>query len=316
METFSKTELRAKDRLGQTVSALAKLLDRTMNDIQMLESEFEQQIAQTISETEASVERRAAERLHLAVEEAQQSARSSVREALEAQFREETAVAVEAVRKKLAAENAQLEQEISRLRQTGADWEVERARLTTESQRANQLLDQTRQDHSRNLAETDEAAALALERQISTAVDRVRSELTARWNAERAYIVAERNRAQQRLAESSTDYEQQLANSLDILRSKLTDERDELRRELDKTTQQLAQMHSEQNRTREERDHPPVANVETLRAEISRVEDLIQALSEDIENPETELSAVIRKNAERAELESYLRGLRFSIIPL
>jgi hypothetical protein len=281
----------------------------------MLESEFEQQIEQAIHETEASVGRRAAERLTLAVEEAEQSTRVSVTESLEARFKEETAAAVEAVRRKLAAENDQLAQEINRLRQDGAEWETERARLTAECQRANQLLEQTRQDHSRDLAETDEAAAIALERQVATAVDRVRSELTARWNAERSYIVAERNRAQQRLAEAATENEQQLANSLDILRSKLTDERDELRRDLEKATQQLAQLQSESNRARDEHaERPPAMDLEPLRAEIARIEDLIQALSHDIEDPETELSAVIRKNAERAELESYLRGLRFSLL--
>jgi hypothetical protein len=38
---------------------------------------------------------------------------------------------------------------------------------------------------------------------------------------------------------------------------------------------------------------------------------LIQEISKVVEDPETELSVVIRKNVERAELESYLRGLRF-----
>jgi len=40
---------------------------------------------------------------------------------------------------------------------------------------------------------------------------------------------------------------------------------------------------------------------------------LIQEINSVIDNPDTELSVVIRKNAERAELESYLKGLRFRI---
>ena len=50
-----------------------------------------------------------------------------------------------------------------------------------------------------------------------------------------------------------------------------------------------------------------------LRAEIDRVQGLIQSITEIINDDATELSTVIRKNAERAELESYLRGIRFCI---
>src|SRR5262249_45542761 len=54
-------------------------------------------------------------------------------------------------------------------------------------------------------------------------------------------------------------------------------------------------------------------SVDGLLGEISRVESLINEISKVIEDPDTELSIVIRKNAERAELESYLRGIRFAI---
>ena len=48
-------------------------------------------------------------------------------------------------------------------------------------------------------------------------------------------------------------------------------------------------------------------DTETLEAEVARIEASIQAISAIIDAPETELSLVIRKNVERAELESYLR---------
>jgi hypothetical protein len=53
--------------------------------------------------------------------------------------------------------------------------------------------------------------------------------------------------------------------------------------------------------------------MEKIQAEITRVENAILSISEVVENPETELSVIIQKNVERAELESYLRGLRFGI---
>src|SRR5262249_31578347 len=52
---------------------------------------------------------------------------------------------------------------------------------------------------------------------------------------------------------------------------------------------------------------------DAVEAEAARIEGLIREMNLVIENPDTELSVVIRKNAERAELESYLKGLRFRV---
>jgi chromosome segregation ATPase len=54
-------------------------------------------------------------------------------------------------------------------------------------------------------------------------------------------------------------------------------------------------------------------NSDALNAEIHRVEGLIKEISDLIDNPSTELTTVIRKNVERAELESYLKGIRFAL---
>ncbi|HET9132506.1 MAG TPA: hypothetical protein VFO86_16245, partial [Terriglobia bacterium] len=55
-----------------------------------------------------------------------------------------------------------------------------------------------------------------------------------------------------------------------------------------------------------------VAN-ESIQAEVHRVEDSIRSISAIIDAPETELSLVIRKNVERAELEAYLKGIKFAV---
>src|SRR6185503_8944327 len=52
-------------------------------------------------------------------------------------------------------------------------------------------------------------------------------------------------------------------------------------------------------------------NSEALNGEIGRVEGLIKEISALIEDPAAELSVVIRKNVERAEMESYLKGIRY-----
>jgi len=52
---------------------------------------------------------------------------------------------------------------------------------------------------------------------------------------------------------------------------------------------------------------------EALMKEMERVEGQVKEISALIEDPATELSTVIRKNVERAELESYLKGIRFAL---
>jgi hypothetical protein len=54
-------------------------------------------------------------------------------------------------------------------------------------------------------------------------------------------------------------------------------------------------------------------NNEAVSKEITRTEDLVRQISAVIDDPTVELSIVIRKNVERAELESYLRGIQFAI---
>src|SRR5207249_3724171 len=69
----------------------------------------------------------------------------------------------------------------------------------------------------------------------------------------------------------------------------------------------------EHNQVSKELEQLRQAAEEAVQAEAARVEALIQEINSVIDNPDTELSVVIRKNAERAELESYLKGLRFRI---
>src|SRR5438093_8866459 len=164
----SKTALSATDRLRQTVAALGKLLEQTLNDIQALESELKN--------------------------------------------------------------HHRVEPDTEKLRRAAAEWETERARLLA-------MLEQTKGEYERAMAETDEAAAIALERQIATAVDRMRAEMRAQWDAERAQLAPENVQARDQAVE----------------------------------------------------------------AEAARVEGLIQEINRVIENPDTELSVVIRQNAERAE---------------
>jgi chromosome segregation ATPase len=55
------------------------------------------------------------------------------------------------------------------------------------------------------------------------------------------------------------------------------------------------------------------ADSQAVLEEVARVEQMIKEVSALIEDPSTELSTIIRKNVERAELQSYLRGIQFAL---
>jgi hypothetical protein len=325
------------------MAALARLLDQTMNDIQSMDSEFEERLVRTVQETEASVERLAEERTQRALADAERNMRASITEELQARFERQVSDAVSAVRNELSEEQMQLKTELQVLRESAATWERERSQLVSDGEKNRQLLEQASEDLQRITVETDEAAVIALERQVSSAVERVRAEAAAKWEAERTELFAQRDRAVEALADRDAEHHQAI-EVMDRVRSELTEERDRLRQRLDQVLNASAQIESERNRLRDECQQsrrllaqanseqarlqaeleqtgaPAVSSggksaidVDALHTEVDRVERLIQSMSRLIEDPGTELSIVIRKNAERAELESYLRGIRFSI---
>ena len=55
------------------------------------------------------------------------------------------------------------------------------------------------------------------------------------------------------------------------------------------------------------------ADSQVVLEEVARVDQMIKEVSALIEDPSTELSTIIRKNVERAELQSYLRGIQFAL---
>ena len=55
------------------------------------------------------------------------------------------------------------------------------------------------------------------------------------------------------------------------------------------------------------------ADTHAVNSEITRVESMIADINRMIDDPSSELSTVIRKNVERAELDAYLKGILFSV---
>jgi len=340
------THQKTTDTLRQALATLAALMDRTINEVNVLDAEIQDGIRTAVQESQDSLQKQAYERQQVAIEEAVQKTRALVSE----EFFEEM------------------------------------QRLTDECTRANELVEKTKEEHLQELVDTEEAAAVALERQVARAVERVKNELTGEIES----LKSELERANQLLVESKAEFRRaatekesalkdaadklrgelelsittgektkrllaeaeltnsrllqdahqaaesvaaahksEMADAVDRVRTELTEERDRLNRQLDELLHSAAKWDSERERFKQEiqvantaKDkatadakvsvQSTVAN-ESLQAEVHRVEESIRTISAIIDAPETELSLVIRKNVERAELEAFLKGIKFAV---
>jgi chromosome segregation ATPase len=209
MDAVTKTqqEARATDRVLDALSSLATSLERTINDVKGLDSDFQKRILQAVHDTEASLQSQAAQHLEKALNET----RSKFEEQLK-----------------------------TRLAEMAAEWDAERNRLSGE-------------------------------------IDRL-TKSSAQWETERTKLTGELERLTRVQAATQLEAEQAITAMRALSGSK-----------------------------------GGTTNSAALTKEIERVEGLVKQISDLIENPVTELSTVIRKNVERAELESYLKGIRFAL---
>lgn len=217
METATKKPqgARSTDRVLEALGTLAALLDRTINEVKSLDSDFQNRVLQAVHENEASLQSQAAQHLEQALGEA--------RTKLDEQFKGKLAE----VSAEWEKERKRLSSAIDRAAQAGTQWESERARLNSEIERLTQV-------HSEAKAEAEKAQEAAKNAAASAA--------------------------------------------------------------------------SAKAKVGEKPIHSP-----GLLHEVERVEGLIKQISLLIEDSTTELSTVIRKNVERAELHAYLKGIRYAI---
>src|SRR6187402_1490844 len=139
METMTKpNHQKTTDTLRQALATLAALMDRTINEVNVLDSEIQEGVRDAVQDAQDTFQKQAYDRQQAAVEEAVQKTRALVSE----EFFEEM------------------------------------QRLSDEVARAKAEVEKTREEHLQEMADTEEAAAVALERQVSRAVERTKIELT------------------------------------------------------------------------------------------------------------------------------------------
>jgi chromosome segregation ATPase len=188
------------------------------------------------------------------------------------------------------AETERMREEFLRSKQLLTEYE----QVAAERDRANQLLSEAVESQRAALGEREKVAC-DLQAELRKERDRLREE----WEGERERISMECGE----LRHDRNRFRDELGRLADAA-AKSDLEKARLKEECEKLNRALASMESA---TRDQQE----TDISVLE-EAARVETVIQEISQSIENPETELSAIIRKNVERAQLDAYLRGLRFS----
>ena len=198
-----------------------------------------------------------------------------------------------------------------------SDWKAAVDRLQAECTRLKELL-----------ADTEEAADLALERQVASAEERVRADFEAKLEALKAEFAVERDdleKKHQAASEAAMGAQKELIERSAQWQSVGSDSS----KEVDTLKIELEQSHADNQRLKEECERlkesvenalrqQKGASIETARTEailleVARVEGQIREIVARISDSDTDLDTLVRKNVERSQMEAYLDGLRFAI---
>jgi len=183
---------------------------------------------------------------------------------------------------------------------------------------------QTRSDLEKQLRESDDERAvmereLEKARQTSTAEDGALSETVTRLQKELDESLEEKNRMVLRLAETSelvsADVVNDLRQEFEVRMQEIILENSQLTEKVKVATSQLASEGARATAGGSSSQGGSVATLDSIAIdeEVKRVEDLTAEIAKLIDDPETELATVIRKNVERAALDAYLKGILFSL---
>ena len=237
------------------------------------------------------------------------------------------------------------------LKQSHAKWSTEREKLVSEIQKweasSRQWETERRQlnDHAGQLQEAYVQAQAKIQgyevaaragnqyesklselKQQKESLERQLQNARNEWTAERLRLNSEIDRRDQQIQRIATDKEgvssevvEQLRKQYEQRLQEAIQQKTQLAQELQNASQMLeterARLSAEIGNAEKS---PPAKGVDSLdrdaiSAEVARVEKQIKEIAALIDNPETELSTVIRKNVEKAELGAYLKGILYSL---
>ncbi len=160
--------------------------------------------------------------------------------------------------------------------------------------------------------ETETSAQRQAAEHLEDALSEARTKFEVQLKTKLADMAADFDAERTRLS-GEVDRVSQTATQWEVERSRLTGEIEKLARVQAATQAEAEKAIAALRAASASKVGTTAINTAALSKEIERVEVLVKQITELIENPATELSTVIRKNVERAELESYLKGIRFAL---
>ncbi|PYS42307.1 MAG: hypothetical protein DMG14_04375 [Acidobacteria bacterium] len=220
------------------------------------------------------------------------------------------------------AERERLIAHIQKLEETSRHWDTERRQLHDHAGQLQQAYIQAQaktQAYESAARETNPSEAqlgqLNKERQ---AVQRQFQEARIVWDAERNELNSQIERLRQQLQRMSETRERVSKEVVDQLRQQYEQR---LQEAIQQKTQLAQELQSASQLLEAERARLSAAHTssgagldpDAIAAEVSRVEGMLSEIIGVIDNPDTDLSTVIRKNVEKAELDAYLRGILFTL---
>src|SRR5437867_13145650 len=218
---------------------------------------------------------------------------------------------------KWSAEREELTKQIHRLEQTSRHWDIERRQLNDHAGQLQQAFVKAQAqiqtyEATARAPNPSEAQIEQLRREKEGLQTELQETRTA-WEAERSQLKKEIERLEGQIQRASESQDRVSKEIVDQLRKQYEQRLQEAIQEKNQLTGKLL----EAERTPRSGGQTKNSGLDNtaIAAEVSRVESLIKELVALMEDPDTELSTIIRKNVEKAELDAYLKGIMFASRP-
>ena len=227
---------------------------------------------------------------------------------------------------KWSAEREKLSGDIQKLEAAARQWDTERRQLNDHAGQLQQAFVQAQariqgfEATARSGTQTD-AKVEELQRQKG-AIEQELQEARNNWDNERQRFNSQAERLEQQLQRMSDTRERVSNEVVDQLRKQYEQKLQEAIQQKTQLAQQLqtasTMLESERARLSTEIGQPSKEDsggldTDAINAEVQRVEASITEIVNVIDDADTDLSTVIRKNVEKAELDAYLKGILFSL---
>ncbi len=221
---------------------------------------------------------------------------------------------------KWSAEREGLVKQIHRLEEASRHWDVERRQLNDHAGQLQQAFMKAQSqiqayEAAARTSKTTEAQIELLRRE-KEALHAELQETRRTFESERRQLTVEIERLEQHIRHVPESQNGVSKEIVDQLRKQYEQRLQESEQQRTQLAEQLRNtstiMEAERAQSAAGRNAHSGLDQQGIAAEVSRVQSLIKQIVALIDDPETELSTIIRKNVEKAELDADLKGIRFA----